>query len=200
MKRLMGIAFVCVSAMAWSSSAQADPTTVTFTALPDTPFSIYTEGLVTFTGVEGKLLMKDSTPDDAYALRSVDSPYQQMRADISGGASFISVDLGDFPYVDSETIFLRVFNAQGGQLGYTDLAIPADLQHMTTLSLSSDECIAYAIFGSFGSSNNNGSSVRADNFTFESCVCPSVVPAPGAILLAAMGAGLVGHLRRRKTL
>jgi hypothetical protein len=67
---------------------------------------------------------------------------------------------------------------------------------MTTLSLSAP-CISYAIFGARNSTLNNGSSVPADNFTFGDCPC---IPAPGAILLGAIGTMLVGYLRRRRAM
>jgi hypothetical protein len=68
---------------------------------------------------------------------------------------------------------------------------------MTTLSLSVPG-ISYAIFGARNSTLDNGSSVPADNFTFT----PSAtsIPVPGAIVLAMIGVGLVGHLRQREIL
>jgi hypothetical protein len=184
---------------AWIAPAGAAPTTVTFEALPETPFNSYTEGLVTFTAVNGGLLKRDVTPDGTWGLRAVVAPYPEQRADIAGGASFVSVELGDFAGIDAETVFLEIFDAEGNSLGFTSQAIPADLMGMTTLSLTSP-CFAYAIFGSRDSTSNNGSSVRSDNFTFEPCACPSAIPAPGAILLGTMGASIVGYLRRRRAL
>lgn len=202
MKRMLGIVCVCAVLAAWMSPACAAPTTIAFGNLPETPFNSYTEGLVTFIGVKNEPMMRDYGPNPTYGygLRSINSPYQDMRANIVGGASFISVDLGDYPGVDSETVFLRGYNASGQQVAFASQIVDINHNDMTRLSISGD-CFAYAIFGSFGSSLNNGSSVRADNFTFEPCPpCPNVIPAPGAILLAAMGAGLVGRLRRRRIL
>jgi hypothetical protein len=178
------------------SPARAASTTIAFETLPETPFNSYTEGLVTFTAVDGGQLKKDLAPNMTWALRAVTEPYPEMRADIAGGATFVSVDLGDYANIDSETVFLEIFSASGTSLGFASEAVPIDRMGMTTLTLSGP-CFAYAVFGARDSSIDNGSSVRADNFTFEPCACPSVIPAPGAILLAAMGAGLVGRLRRR---
>jgi hypothetical protein len=183
----------------WISPARAAPTTIAFETLPETPFNSYTEGLVTFIGVNNEPMMRDYGPNLTLGLRSVLSPFQTIRADIVGGASFVSVDLGDYPRVDSETVFLRGYNASGVQVAFDSEPVDIDYEGMTTLSITGD-CFAYVIFGAMDSSVGNGSSVRADNFTYEPCACPSVIPAPGAILLASMGAGLVGHLRRRKTL
>lgn len=199
MKRLLGIACVCAFWATWTSPARAAPTTIAFETLPETAFNSYTEGPVTFRGVNNEPLMRDYSPNGTLGLRSVVSPFQEMRADIVGGASSISVDLGDYPGVDSETVFLEGYNASGNLVTSASQFVDINYDDMTTLSISGG-CFAYAIFGSFGSTSNNGSSVRADNFTYELCACPSVIPAPGAILLASMGAGLVGHLRRRKTL
>ena len=84
-------------------------------------------------------------------------------------------------------------------MGSVSKDIPKDQMQMMTLSLSAPR-VAYAIFGSRNSEIDNGSSVPADNFIFCPCPTPSVVPAPGAILLGAIGAGLIGALRRRRTL
>ncbi len=199
MKRLSGIACVCAFWAAWMSPARAAPTTIAFETLPETAFNSYTEGPVTFRGVNNEPMIRDYSPNQTLGLRSINAPYQEMRADIVGGASSISVDLGDYRNVDSETVFLKGYNASGGLVASASKYVAIDFPDMTTLSISGG-CFAYAVFGSFDSSLDNGSSVRADNFTYEPCVCPSVIPAPGAILLAAMGTGLVGHLRRRRTL
>jgi len=200
MKRWLGILCVGACLAAWIGPAGAAPTTVTFEALPETPFNSYTEGLVTFTAVNGGLLMRDFAPNGTLALRAVTSPYPEIRADIAGGASSVSVDLGDYAGIDAETVFLEIFNAEGELLDSISQPIPADLEGMTTLSLSSP-CFSYAIFGSRESTSFNGSSVRSDNFTFEPCPpCPNVIPAPGAILLGTIGASLVGCLRRRRAL
>jgi len=179
--------------------ARAASKTITFEALPDVPFYMYTESGVTFTAVDGGLLKRDKTPDDTWGLRAVVEPYPEMRADFAGGASSVAVDLGDFAFIDSETVFLEIFNASGTSLGFVSEYVPIDRMGMTRLALSGP-CFSYAVFGARNSSIGNGSSVRADNFTFEPCACPSAIPAPAAVLLGAMGAGLVGRLRRRGVL
>ncbi len=194
MRRLLGIVCVCASAAAWMSPALAAPTTVMFESLPTTPFDSYTEGLATFTAVDGSQLRKAYTLNGTWGIRSGTWPYAEMQADIAGGASSVSVDLGDKVGDDAETLFLEIFDAAGNSLGFTSQAIPADLSCMTTLSLSSP-CIAYAVFGSRESTLNNGSSILADNFTYKPCSCPSAIPAPGGILLGMTGAGLIGLLR-----
>ena len=96
-------------------------------------------------------------------------------------------------------MFLEVFGASGNSLGFASEDIPADRMGMTTLSLNVPG-ISYAVFGARNSTLDNGSSVPADNFTFEPAAPTSIIPAPGAILLGTIGMGLVGSLRRRRTL
>ena len=55
----------------------------------------------------------------------------------------------------------------------------------------SNPVISYVMF------TDTGSTYTVDDFSFEPS---SVIPAPGAILLAGIGAALVGWLRRRRTL
>lgn len=199
MTKILRIVCVAACLAVWVGPTRADPTTITFEALPDVPFDVYTEGLVTFRAVDGGPLKRDETPNGTWGLRAVEEPYPEMRADIAGGATSVTVDLGDFANIDSETVFLEIFSASGAPLGFVSEDVPIDRMGMTRLTLSGP-CFAYAVFGARDSSIQNGSSVRADNFTFEPCACPPVIPAPAAILLGTMGAGLVGHLRRRRVL
>jgi hypothetical protein len=198
-KRSLVMVSVCGLCGLWASTAGA-MTTVDFEGFPSTPVTSYTEGRVTFTAVDGSQLVKWIGPNGTYGITSITPPYAERRADIEGGTTFVSVDLGDYDGIDAETIFLEIFGPSGNSLGFTSKAIPATVGGlgMTTLSIGSESCIAYAIFGS--RDTTNGSSVRADNFTFSDCPCPTVIPVPGAILLGTIGTGLVGCLRRRRAL
>jgi hypothetical protein len=145
--------------------------------------------------VGGGLLTSDSygnTPNGTRGLASVGSPWPELRADIAGGSNYVAIDLGDYD-ADSDRLFLEVFDSSNMSLGFTDFVIPGDFTGMQPLSLSASN-ISYAIFGARDAVE--GSSVYADNFTFES----AVIPAPGAILLGSIGVGLVGWLRKRRTL
>lgn len=207
MKRLYLVVSACVLVVACAGPAGAAPTTVTFEDLPVSPFAVYTEGKVTFTAVGGGLLQEvPSTPSGSAGITGVGvgTPpvFPELRADIAGGAKFVSVELGDFN-ADTETVFLEVFSSSGASLGSASAFRPLVFGPMQTLSLSAPlggPCICYAIFGGRNSSANNGSSVSADNFTFESCLCPPPIPAPGAVLLGTVGAALAHSLRRRRIL
>jgi hypothetical protein len=184
--------------LAWGlmavTAGPAMATVIDFESLPADPFYSYTEGRVTFTAVDGGLLQRfGDTPNGTYSLTGLNSPYSELRADIEGGTSFISVQLGDYAYIDSETVFLEIYGPSGALLNSISENVPADRMYMTTLSLCGP-CITYAVFGARNSSIGNGSSVPADNFTFGDCPC---IPAPGAILLGALGVGLLGRLRHR---
>ena len=206
MKRMCWMVLVCALVVACAGPAGAALTVVTFEDLPVSPFAVYTEGKVSFTAVGGGLLQEVNTVNGTAGITGVGvgtSPvFPELRADITGGARFVSVDLGDFN-ADTETVFLEVFSSSGASLGSASAFRPMTFGPMQTLSLTAPTggpCIAYAIFGGRLSSLDNGSSVAADNFAFEACQCPPVVPVPGAVLLGAMGTGLVGYLRRRRTL
>lgn len=188
------LAIVLTCGLMAVTAGPAMATVIDFESLPADPFYFYTQGRVTFTAVDGGLLQRfGDTPNGTYSLTGLNSPYSELRADIEGGTSFVSVDLGDYANIDSERVFLEIYGASGNLLNSTSENVPADRMGMTTLSLCGP-CISYAIFGARDSSIGNGSSVPADNFTFGDCPC---IPAPGAILLGAIGVGLLGRLRHR---
>lgn len=207
MKRLGVMASVCALFVVCAGPAEAALTVVTFEDLPAGPFAVYAEGQVSFTAIGGGLLQEvPNTPNGTAGITGVGAGtpevFPELRADIAGGARSVSVDLGDFN-ADTETLFLEVFDSSGASLGSVSEFRPLVFGPMQTLSLDAPvggPCICYAIFGGRQSTAGNGSSVSADNFTFESCLCPPVIPAPGAVLLGMIGTGVVGYMRRRRTL
>jgi hypothetical protein len=168
--------------------------TIDFEDFPDGPFAAHVKSGVAFTASGGGgQIYRTTAPNGTESIIDFSSPTQkELRADITVGATFVSVDLGDYGD-DSDKLFLEIFQASGTSLGYTDLTIASDFTGMETLSLTSVKRIAYAVFGA-RSPAVGGSSVHADNFEF------TPIPAPGAILLGSIGVALVGWLRMQKGL
>lgn len=169
-----------------TSSAHAATTTINFDVLSLSGASSYTESGVTFTAPSFSSLY--NTPNGTLGLLEDSSPDANfLRADISGGTSSVSVDLGDYNQ-DSDLLFLDVYDSSNVLLGHTELFIAASFSGMETLTLSSPG-ISYAIFGAIASS---GSSVYADNFTI------SAVPEPETYAMLLAGLGLLGFMARRR--
>ncbi len=201
MKKLLWIGGVITYLVVWVSPAGALPTVIDFGAFPATPQSTWTSDGVTFTPVGDGEIQKVAVgnPGPAITGTLVSGLFPTLRAEIAGGATFVSVDLGASAS-SGQTLFLQAYNAGGTLLDSAGGSLAASGADVETLSLNapSGECIAYTVFGAV---SDIGSSVFADNFTFEPCpVCPGVIPAPGALLLSMLGTGLIGHLRRRGTL
>lgn len=160
-------------------------TTINFDALSLLNVSSYTEAGVTFSAPNFSTQL---TPNGTTGLLEESTPRNFFRADISGGASAVSVDLGDYN-ADSDLLFLDIYDSANNSLGHTELLIPESFIGMKTLSLSAPG-IAYAIFGATNAVN--GSSVYIDNFA----VTPVPEPETYAMLLA--GLGLLGFAARRR--
>lgn len=169
--------------------------TIDFEDFPDGPFAAYVKSGVAFTASGGGgQIYRSEAPNGTEGIidYQIDpaGPSKELRADITVGATFVSVDLGDLGG-DSDKLFLEIFNSSGTLLDSTSETIASTFSGMKTLSLTSVKRISYAVFGA-RSPADNGSSVHADNFEF------TPIPAPGAILLGSIGVGLVGWLRIRK--
>jgi hypothetical protein len=176
-------------------------TLIDFEATPNGTYTSYTESGVTFTAVDGGSLTSTNfgpTPNGTRGIIGSASPYSEIRATISGGASFVSIDLGDFAF-DADTIFLEAFNASNTSIGFTSQFIPDTFTGMTTLSLSVPN-ISSVVFGARPPATV-GSSIYADNFRFSNSITPSAAPEPAslAVLLPAMGIAGFAIRKRVKT-
>ncbi|MFW6163725.1 MAG: PEP-CTERM sorting domain-containing protein [Planctomycetota bacterium] len=170
--------------------AQAVPVVIDFESGPAGTVTTYTESGATFTATDGGTFRRGLTPNNTQGLLGSPSPYSTLRADIAGGTTAVSVDLGDYNQ-DSDTLFLEIFTATNVSVGYTSQVIAGSFTGMKTLSLSHPS-IAYAVFGATDPALG-GSSVYADNFTFESS---DVIPEPATLSL--LGLGGLALLRRRR--
>ena len=168
-----------------TSSVHAATTTIDFDALSLAGASSYTESGVTFTAPN---FSSQITPNGTLGILEDSSPRNFLRADISGGTSSVSVDLGDYN-ADSDLLFLDVYDSSNALLGHTEFFIDGAFTGMQTLSLSTPG-ISYAIFGATG--GVGGSSVFADNFTI------TAIPEPETYAMLLAGLGLLGFTARRR--
>lgn len=122
--------------------------------------------------------------------------FDWVHAAFDGVVGFVSVDLGDYPSTfdgegDSETLFLNAFDINNLFIGGMVIDIGEYEPSYRTLSVSAlgIKSVAFGSYAGFG-----GSSVYADNFTFDS----RAVPEPATWALMILGFGSVGVLLRRR--
>jgi len=189
-KHVVAVLSLCAG-LGFSTAATA--TVIDFNTVPFNNIATYTAGPVTFTAPGGTLYFSffGNTPNGTHGIVGYDGTnFPTQRADIAGGTTFVSVDLGDYDS-DADTIFLNAFDSSNTLLGSTSTFLAASFTGMVTLSLSTPG-IAYVTFGGVGV---GGSSVYADNFTFA-----GGVPEPMTWTMLIAGFGLVGAAMRRRTL
>lgn len=179
---------VLASAMLLAIGSGAGATTITFGGFAGGVPTYSALGVTITAG--GQNITATNVPNGTTGIIPESVPYSPFTATFDILTNSVSVDLGDFGG-DSDELFLQAFGLGGASLGETSLLIPGTDNVMHTLSLNLSG-ISYVVFGSRGPSLN-GSSVYADNLTFD-----APVPEPGTwVLMLAGFAGIGWRLRRR---
>lgn len=173
----------------------AAATTIDFDSTGGLYVPSYTEAGVTFVPNGGTGLQFTGAPSGSNGFFAAGGPHPTVTATIAGGASAVSIDLGDGGRGnDSDLLFLEAYNAANVLLGRTELLVPESFLGMKTLSLSFAG-IDHVIFGSEAPSVD-GSSVLNDNFTFEPAAI-SAVPEPATWAMMLVGFFGLGAMLRR---
>lgn len=171
------------------AGAAAQATTIDFDTLSGSQGASFALSGVTFSAAGGNI-SGETTPNGSQGLLELSSPRLLIRATFSGGASAVSIDLGDFN-ADADTIVLRAYDASDTLLASNSALLSSSFSGMMTLGVAASG-ISYVVFGSEAPSVN-GSSVFADNLVFT----PGV-PEPGTYALMALGLAGVAALARRR--
>jgi hypothetical protein len=145
------------------------------------PSPSYTENGVTFIATSGVDLWAWELPSPGSIGIMGGPPFSPIRANIAGGASSVSVLLGDDD-LDDEVITLYAYDAASNLLGTATATLSG--KGLVTVSVA-DSFIAYVIWSSATDSQPNNSLV-ADAFEFT----PAAVPEPTTMIL--LGSGLIG--------
>lgn len=195
----------CLAAAAVAAAISAAPasqasTVIDFEALAAST-TAYTISGVTFTSGVGGFVNPVNGPNGTRTIigHYVEPPndpdagfFDPLRADFDTLMGKVSVDLGDWPsreFGDEDLLFIEAFDAFDVSLGRTELLVGPLEPDFKTLTVASAG-IKYVTFGSVGI---GGSSVYADNFTFD-----TAVPEPTTWALMIMGFGGAGALLRRR--
>jgi hypothetical protein len=179
-KLLAGAALLAIG-----SSAEA--TTITFAGFAGG--TSYSALGVTITA-SGQNILGTTTPNGTTGILADGTPRSTFTAVFDVLTNSVSVDLGDFG-TDPDDIFLQAFGLGDVPLGEVSQLLSATDTSMHTLSINASG-ISYVVFGSRAPSLN-GSSVYADNLTFDA---PVPEPTTWALMLAGFAA--IGWRVRRR--
>lgn len=130
----------------------------------------------------------------ALAVEWDDASYLIM--DFASPANFLSLEFGnDDPWysVAGDQAVLTAFFG-GGQVGQTSVVMNRDDIMNQSIAISG---VTFDRATFFYNVTGGGLIEVVDNIQFE---LANPIPAPGAVILGSLGAGLVGWLRRRRTL
>lgn len=175
-----------------AAGTAAGATTITFEGFAGGTTS-YSDLGVTITA-DGQNILALSSPNGTTGILGDGSPRPPLTAVFDVLASSVSVDLGDFGS-DSDELFLQAFGLGGVPLDESSLLISSSDGSMHTLSLSAPG-ISYVIFGSRAPSIG-GSSVYADNLTFDAAGEAVPEPASWAMMIAGF-LGIGWRVRRQR--
>lgn len=188
------LSIVAAAAALIATVPAAAATTIDFNTQTSNNVASLTIGAVTFTASGGTLYTSSfgNTPNGTRGLVGYNSgsgTLSPTRADIVGGTTTDSVDIGDYDS-DADSLFLSLYSSSNVLLATATDLIPASFTGLKTLTATASGT-AHAVFGGVGV---QGSSVYGDNFTF------TAVPEAATWTMMIAGFGLAGTALRRRTL
>jgi len=188
------LSIVAAAAALIATVPAAGATTIDFKTQTSNNVASLTIGAVTFTAPGGTLYTSSfgNTPNGTRGLVGYNSgsgTLSPTRADIVGGTTTVSVDIGDYDS-DAGSLFLSLYSSSNVLLATATDFIPASFSGLKTLTATASGT-AHAVFGGVGV---QGSSVYGDNFTF------TAVPEAATWTMMIAGFGLAGTALRRRTL
>ena len=142
--------------------------------LPAGSFELSFERIFDFSG--------GSPGTDAFTVSLFDSAYNQL-----------------FPYAPDVTWFYSIDTAVGEKTNATVTDIGSDWWRVTLNFSLSEETDVLLAFDFFSEDDDVTTTVSLDNVNVSTSGLPAI-PAPGAIVLGLIGTGLVGLLRKSKTM
>ena len=176
--------------LALGAAQNANAVLIDFETAPLGDFASYSESGVTFTPVAPGTLLSVLQLSFGRGIVGNAPSFQPVRADIAGGASLVSVVLGDVSD-DTDSLFLNAFDGSDTLIGSDTFFLNGAGTHTLSVALAN---IAYVIVGSVSTINN--SSIMLDSFMFEPARVS--VPEPATLSLVALGLLGLGAARRRR--
>ena len=186
---MLGTLKLLAGALLLAAGTSAAATTITFEGF--TGGADYSALGVTITA-PGQSILALGSPNGTTGIIGTGSPRPPLTAVFDVLVNSVSVDLGDFG-ADPDELFLQAFGLGDIPLGESSLLTSSSDSSMHTLSISASG-ISYVIFGSRAPSLD-GSSVLADNLTFDAAAVPE--PATWAMMIGGFLA-IGWRVRRRR--
>lgn len=190
------LALALVTALGTAGSAMA--VTIDFESTPTGNYSVLNYGpvAITFLDGNGKFDVSNATPGPPISQHNLISFFTNagsgsFQATFAGGASSVSIGMGDFNADDDEG-HLRAYDAANNLLASDYLFVAAAVSGGGTLTVSSSTSIARVEWNETGSF---AGAVYWDNLSYTAV---AAVPEPETYALMGLGLGLVALARRRK--
>jgi PEP-CTERM motif-containing protein len=190
------LALVLCVALGSAGSAMA-ATTIDFEATPTGTYSSLTYGAVTISFLDGSgtFDVANTTPGPPISGHNLLSYFTNpgagsFQATFAGGASSVSIGMGDFNADDDEG-HLRAYDAANNLLDIDSIFVAAPTFGGGTMTVSSSTAIARVEWNETGSI---AGAVYWDNLTYE----VAAVPEPATYALMALGLAFTGFVARRR--
>jgi hypothetical protein len=195
---LTKLALALSVALGTAGSAVA-ATTIDFESTSTGTYSVLTYGAVTinFLGGSGTFNVDNQTPGPPISNHNLISYFTNpgsgsFQATFAGGASSVSIGMGDFNADDDEG-HLRAYDSSNNLLDTDSILVAASTFGGGTMTVSSSTAIARVEWNETGSF---AGAVYWDNLTYEAAT--PAVPEPETYALMALGLAFTGFVARRR--